>query len=80
MVKLEIKNRLLELENQYNKFERDLSFEIISTRKILFRFEGMDICISNNETIQINANYCKVGDTCIDLTKNKYLESIPQVV
>ena len=43
MVKLKISNRIPELENQYSKLEKDLSFEIISTQKILFQFECIDV-------------------------------------
>lgn len=79
MVKLKISNRIPELENQYSKLEKDLSFEIISTQKILFQFECIDVCVGNYETIFVDANICKIGDECIDLRKNKYLQSIPQV-
>ena len=79
VVKLEIINRVPELENQYSKLERDLFAEIISTKKILFHFEGMDVCVGNHEIIFINANICKIGDKYIDLIKNKYLQSIPQI-
>lgn len=79
MVKLIIKNKIPELKDQYDKIESELNMKIIPTRKILFIFENMDIMVPDNAEIIIDGFNCKIGDKNIDLRKNKFLESIPQV-
>lgn len=54
MVKLIIKNKIPELKDQYDKIESELNMKIISTRKILFIFENMDIMVPDNAEIIID--------------------------
>lgn len=79
LVNLIIKNRVSELDNQYHKFESELSFNIITIQEILFRFENFDIMVKNNEDIVIDGEICRIGKIDINLNENKFLYSIAQV-